>query len=254
MFQMRWLALWCWLSSAAGTNIQAVTEEFPPYNYRDRDGLVTGLSVDLLIQMLDRAKLTLDRKGVQILPWARAYQMALHQPNTVIFSIIRLPEREALFHWVGPIAPRTLWFYRLAKREDVTASQLSELVPWRIAVVRNSAAARELAGQGLNLVLVNNEQDKFNMMLHCRADIAPAMEMGAAYHIESLGHNYSEFVPLFQYQDTKLFYFALSLETEPAIIKALQVALDHMRADGSYDETTQKWERRFRISESPTVP
>lgn len=119
MWHFRWLLLWCWLGSAAGANIQAVTEELPPYNYRDRDGLVTGLSVDLLQRMVDRSKLSLDSKGVQLLPWARAYQMALHQPNTVIFSIVRLPEREALFHWVGPIAPRTLWFYRLAKREEV---------------------------------------------------------------------------------------------------------------------------------------
>ncbi|MFB3241118.1 transporter substrate-binding domain-containing protein [Aeromonas salmonicida] len=247
MWHFRWLLLWCWLGSAAGTNIQAVTEELPPYNYRDRDGLVTGLSVDLLQRMVDRSKLSLDSKGVQLLPWARAYQMALHQPNTVIFSIVRLPEREDLFHWVGPIAPRTLWFYRLAKREEVTASHLSELAPWRIAVVRNSAAARELAEMGLNLVLVHDEDDKFRMMLRRRADIAPALQMGAAYHIESLGHSYSDFVPLFQYQDTKQFYFAFSLETDEAIIKALQGTLDSMRADGTYDEITQKWERRFWI-------
>lgn len=100
---------------------------------------------------------------------------------------------------------------------------------------------------GLNLVLVHDEDDKFRMMLRRRADIAPALQMGAAYHIESLGHSYSDFVPLFQYQDTKQFYFAFSLETDEAIIKALQGILDSMRADGTYDEITQKWERRFWI-------
>lgn len=245
MFHIRWLLLWCWLGSAMGASIQAVTEELPPYNYRDRDGQVTGLSVDMLHRMLDVSGITLDSKGIQLLPWARAYQMAQYDPNTVIFSMIRLPEREALFHWIGPIGPRVIWFYRLANRDDLVASQLAELAPWRIAVVRDSAMARELSGKGLNLVLVHDEDDKFRMMLRGRADVAPAMQMGAAYHIETLGHHYSDFVPMFQFQETMLFYFAFSRNTDDATIQQLQKAFDQMRKDGSYEEITQKWVRRF---------
>ncbi|WP_339331045.1 ABC transporter substrate-binding protein [Aeromonas hydrophila] len=247
MSHVRWLLLWCWLGSAMGASIQAVTEELPPYNYRDGNGQVTGLSVDMLHRMLEVSGVTLDSKGIQLLPWARAYQMAQYDPNTVIFSMIRLPEREALFHWVGPIGPRVTWMYRLAARDDVVGRQLTDLVPWRIAVVRDSALAIELAEKGLNLVLVHDEDDKFRMLLRGRADVAPAMQMGAAYHIETLGHRYSEFVPMFQFQETMLFYFAFSRNTDEATIKLLQQAFNQMRNDGSYEEITQKWVRRFWI-------
>lgn len=242
---LRWILLWCCLGSAMGATIQAVTEELPPYNYRDKDGQVTGLSVDLLKRMLEVSGIGLDRKGIQLLPWARAYQMAQYDPNTVIFSMIRLPEREALFHWVGPIGPRVTWVYRLAKRDDVVGHQLADLAPWRIAVVRDSALAIELAEKGLNLVLVHDEDDKFRMLLRGRADVAPAMQMGAAYHIETLGHHYSEFVPMFEFQETKSFYFAFSRNTDAVIIEGLQAALEQMHRDGSFDEISQAWGRRF---------
>ncbi|MDX7833812.1 hypothetical protein SJS03_21745, partial [Aeromonas dhakensis] len=87
---------------------------------------VTGLSVDLLKRMLEVSGIGLDRKGIQLLPWARAYQMAQYDPNTVIFSMIRLPEREALFHWVGPIGPRVTRVYRRAKRDDVVGQQQAD--------------------------------------------------------------------------------------------------------------------------------
>ena len=37
-------------------------------------------------------------------PWVRGYELALSQPNTVLFSTTRTPARESSFHWVGPIA------------------------------------------------------------------------------------------------------------------------------------------------------
>ncbi len=47
--------------------------------------------------------------------WARAYEIALHEKNVLIYSIKRTSERESLFKWVGVIVPIDFYFYALAE-------------------------------------------------------------------------------------------------------------------------------------------
>jgi len=80
-----------------------ITEQFPPFSYQE-DGKLQGISVDLLEKMLGHMNMTLNKSEINLLPWDQGYQMALQDNNTVIFSTGRIPEREALFKWVGPIS------------------------------------------------------------------------------------------------------------------------------------------------------
>lgn len=50
---------------------------------------------------------------------------------------------------------------------------------------------------------------------------------------------------MFEFQETKSFYFAFSRNTDAAIIEGLQAALEQMHRDGSFDEISQAWGRRF---------
>ncbi len=80
-----------------------ITEQFPPFSYQE-DGKLQGIFVDLLEKMLEHMNTTSNRSEIKLLPWDQGYQMALQDNNTVIFSTGRIPEREALFKWVGPIS------------------------------------------------------------------------------------------------------------------------------------------------------
>ena len=80
-----------------------ITEQFPPFSYQE-DGKLQGISVDLLEKMLGHMNMTLNRDEIKLLPWDQGYQMALQDNNAVIFSTGRIPEREALFEWAGPIS------------------------------------------------------------------------------------------------------------------------------------------------------
>lgn len=65
--------------SAMAQTITVVTEEYPPYNFRDADKKITGMATEVVEAVLKRAKL--DYK-VDIYPWARAYQMAQTHPTS----------------------------------------------------------------------------------------------------------------------------------------------------------------------------
>ena len=86
-----------------------LTENFPPYNMAvngknfAQEENINGIAVDIVKEMFKRA-------GVQYnltlrFPWDRIYKLALEKPNYGVFVTARLPEREQLFKWVGPIGP-----------------------------------------------------------------------------------------------------------------------------------------------------
>ncbi|MBB3945624.1 polar amino acid transport system substrate-binding protein [Rhizobium skierniewicense] len=76
------------------------TEEYPPYNIRGSDGMPTGVYMDQLKIIFERAGIDYDAK---ILPWARAVALAETTPAYCVVAAARTPERETKFKWVSPI-------------------------------------------------------------------------------------------------------------------------------------------------------
>jgi polar amino acid transport system substrate-binding protein len=81
-----------------------ITEQFPPYNYQE-DGKLQGISVDLLEKVWEKMDANQSRSVIQLLPWKEGIQETLDENGTVLFSTARLPQREELFKWAGPIGP-----------------------------------------------------------------------------------------------------------------------------------------------------
>ena len=94
----------CWALSAAAVDIHAYTEDVPPLNYVDK-GKISGYSTEVLRLAAQEAGLSL---SIEAQPWLRAYAAVQKSPNALLFTVVRTPEREAQFQWVGPIgtAPR----------------------------------------------------------------------------------------------------------------------------------------------------
>ena len=90
-------------ASPAGMNdLKFVTEDYPPFNYVE-NGTLEGISVDMLAGVYREMNMTFTPGHIQVLPWDEAYETALYENNTVVLAVTRLPEREDLFKWAGPI-------------------------------------------------------------------------------------------------------------------------------------------------------
>jgi polar amino acid transport system substrate-binding protein len=81
----------------------AYTEDFPPFNYQDEAGKPAGFAVELLADVMKAA--SVDYR-IEFVPWARALQSAKTQPNTLVFTTARTPDRERVFDWIGPFSAR----------------------------------------------------------------------------------------------------------------------------------------------------
>lgn len=234
------------LTRAAGEEpvLLGITENLPPLNFADDSGIAQGFSVELLRLMTGLAGVRLE---LQVLPWQRAMQVAEATPHSVLFSLTRLPEREPLFQWVGPIAQRRILLYRLASRNDLSLSQLGDLGSARIGVVRDSAADRQLQAAGLKpgQQLEQGLDDATNVrkLLAGRMEYVALLDWAAAWNLRQLQLPYATLQPALELDATKAYHYGLRPDADPALVKRLQQALDTLKRDGRYERLRQRYFR-----------
>ena len=99
----------------------------PPYNYTDGNNVVSGFSSEIILELVKRTKLTMSNNRMQSVNWARAYKLLQENADAALFSMTRSEKREDIFKWLGPIASRTIWFWKLKLRTDIAAQSIAEI-------------------------------------------------------------------------------------------------------------------------------
>ncbi|WP_416306848.1 substrate-binding periplasmic protein [Neptunicella sp. SCSIO 80796] len=134
----------CYLPSLiCNAQIQVVTEVSPPHQTFEQ-GRIGGASTELVRTILDQAGIDAE---ISIYPWARAYHIAVSQPDTLIYNIARTPEREHKFRWICPIASYNFGFIALANA-DFQIHSLSDAKQHITAVQRGDFSAQWLQQNG----------------------------------------------------------------------------------------------------------
>lgn len=170
-----WLGGCCGLLQPAfACPVQVLTEDLPPYQLVEQGELVGGRSYIQVQQVLLKAGWSCQST---VLPWARAYTLALQQSDTLIYSLVRTKEREALFHWILPLGVVDYRFY------SADAALVRQLHPadasrYSAVAVSGSIEASLLQQQGFvveqNLVLVKDYNAVWHMLLKGRAQLTLA--------------------------------------------------------------------------------
>lgn len=237
------LAFACGRATAA--DFRAVTEDWPPFNYQ-REGRSTGFAIELLQAASSRLGQEIP---AEFLPWERAYRIAQHEPNVLIFTMARKPEREALFKWVFPIAPRTIYLYKLAKRTDIQLKTIDDARHFKIATRGESDAATadllRLGFQsGVNLDMLHGGSDENNLqkLVFGRVDLVAASELQLSHTARSLGRQPGEFERTVKLSDTgEMYYFAFSRGTPDALVSRVRKAFEGLSADGTVERIRRKY-------------
>ncbi|MEG3767256.1 substrate-binding periplasmic protein [Alteromonas sp. 14N.309.X.WAT.G.H12] len=110
------LVLCCLFSVAIyGQELTVVTEASPPYHYLDENGNVAGEATEKVRNIITQANLTGD---FRLYPWARAYDRAARDPNTLIYSMAKTKERDKLFFWIAKVSQFNLAVVGLTHRQS----------------------------------------------------------------------------------------------------------------------------------------
>lgn len=119
--------------ATAYQQVIVVTENAAPLQFLD-DGKVAGQTTKLVRNALKLAKVDGE---FQVFPWARSYQIALEQPNTLIYSLVKTPEREDKFHWIGELLTFEFAFITVKSADIKPFDSVAQSKSLKIAVMRD---------------------------------------------------------------------------------------------------------------------
>lgn len=229
------------------TKLNYLTENYPPYNFAV-NGQAQGMSVDILLAAMKQVDLDLDRDSVHVLPWTRAYRIALSEPNTVLFSTNRSPYREALFQWVGPIADSRIVL--LAKKTSkINIESIDDLTTLKIGVLKDDIGEQSLKAlvtQKLSLEYINNPNSLAKMLAKDRIDIWAYEENPARWFLKQNQLNQDDFEVVYRLFESQL-YYAFNRNISPEAVALLQLGIDNLKCTKAsssmslYDEILSRY-------------
>lgn len=191
---------------------------------------INGIAVDIVREMFKRAginySLTLR------FPWERIYKLALEQPGYGVFVMARLPDREPLFKWVGPIGPDD-WIMLARDDSKIALQSLEQARKYRIGAYKGDAIAETLAKQGLKPLVVLRDQDNARKLVGGQIDLWATGDPAGRYLARQEG--VTGLKTVLRFHSAQL-YLALNKEVPDETVARLQAALDQLREEGVVEE------------------
>ena len=223
------------------TALVLLTENFPPYNMAKngknfaQDENINGIAVDIVREMFKRADITYSL--TLRFPWERIYKLALEKPGYGVFVMARLPDREKLFKWVGPIGPDD-WIMLAKADSKISLETLDDARKYKIGAYKGDAIAETLGKQGLNPIVVLRDQDNAKKLVSGQIDLWATGDPAGRYLARQEGVNGLKTVLRFNSAEL---YLALNKDVPDEMVAKLQAALDQLRKEGKVDEIMARY-------------
>lgn len=153
--------------------------------------------------------------------------MALQDNNTVIFSTGRIPQREPLFKWVGPISPTKAVLFAL-REKHITINSPADLRAIKIGVTKDSAEgplAIKAGANPSNLVERNNTTELIDMLKAGAIDAWAYPDLVGVWLADKAGLNASEYEIVYSLDNGTPLYYAFNRNTSDSTVQAFQKAL-----------------------------
>ncbi|MBM1200528.1 substrate-binding periplasmic protein [Pseudomonas fragi] len=236
-----WLASTAFAADTSNPSIVLLTENFPPYNmakngknFAQNDN-IEGIAVDILRETFKRAEISYSM--TLRFPWERIYHLALENPGYGVFVTARVPEREKLFKWVGPIGPDD-WVLLARGDSPITLTSLEQARQYRVGAYKGDAIALSLEKQGLAPVIVLRDQDNARKLQAGQIDLWATGAPAGQFLARQVG--ISGFKTVLRFHQAEL-YLALNKDVPDELVSKLQKALDQLRAEGVLQKISAKY-------------
>ncbi|MEE5152671.1 transporter substrate-binding domain-containing protein [Pseudomonas alliivorans] len=233
--------LLCLLLSAPARadHYQAVTEEWPPYNYSE-NGQITGMTTEIVRAIM---KVTGHDLTIVLAPSMRASLTLKMRPRTIMYSMFRTPEREHVYKWVGPILEEAIHPYQLAAAPPVTS--LEQLLHAPQITTRHAGLLPDML-QSLGFKNLDKSATEsvqlYRMLLSDRtAIIIGDTDAGVAYQSRQLNIAPGTLrqIPIELYRSS--LYIAFSRDCEDDVVDSWSSALETLRQSGELERIQRRY-------------
>ncbi|NLE06460.1 MAG: amino acid ABC transporter substrate-binding protein, partial [Crenarchaeota archaeon] len=233
------------------------TEQFPPCNFM-KNGSLQGIAVELLTEITDNMGNKITPNQIQLTTWKEAYQIIKNEDNVVLFSMAKLPEREQMFKWAGPLFTDTyVLFAKLDNNFTITNAQ--DLQEHKIGVITDSAGIFQLLDAGIQesqMVYDTNASRLIDKLKNGEIDFWCYPQTVGRTITQQLTGDYYAFEIVFElsYYD---YYYAFSKNVPDSTVNSFQQAIDSIKQEidntgkSSYEKILEHYIPTNEISNSP---
>lgn len=204
-------------------SVRVVTEDLAPLNYLE-NGELKGKAVLMVRTVLD--DLGYANENVEVLPWSRAYDIALHEKNVLIFSTARFIKRENLFHWIGVIENFDMHAYCRNDGKHENLSDEKYLKNMSVGLQNYIRPFFDLESRGYNnIVPVRGYEHGLKMLDSNRIDIIIAPKKVMESKIKELGYPKGHFKSCFHLKEiSTILYLAMSKESSLELVNKFRAS------------------------------
>ena len=217
-------------ASLAHAQAVRVVTEATSYSFL-KDGKMAGPATEVVELSLKRAGLV--DYQINLYPWARSYDMALKEPNVLIYLIARTPAREPQFKWAGEIMKMQYHLYKLKDR-NVVVKNLEDARNFTIGVMRDDVRHQYLKEKGFTRLVVSAQSvDNFRKLLSGQVDIVPLPDDDAASLCKETNVSCETLQKIYTLDEMSTgLYMAYSNSTPDAVVQRTKDAFEKIRATG----------------------
>lgn len=236
------------LACGAQPVLSVVTESNPPF-VSDAGGVASGVCVEVLQAAAQAAGL---RYRIEVLPWARAYATATADPSVLVLAVVRTPDRESQFKWIGPIVANRVTLFKRKGRADVVVRTLDDARRYRVGIVNQDARGIYLRTRGFvdgsrgaagGLTTVPHGAQLFPMLMADRIDLLP-MSPARCLAPEIDCTQLEPTVELDGFQADM--WMAFSAKADDATVDKLRAGLETIRSNGTLARIVKPIAAQFR--------
>lgn len=195
-----------------------------------------GPSIEILQAILKQAQLN---AKVEFMPWVRAFATASNNPNTLILSMIKTPDREDDFHWLIKVSNLTRVFISLTSKPENYVDNMQQAKHKLIAIVKDSAGYKELISHGFseqkNLYVVPEGELVVSLLENGRVDLVYGDPVNVKNVLTKRGRadveiSYKDIAP----ENQRSSYIAINKTTDIEIVNRLQQAARKFEKTAEY--------------------
>jgi polar amino acid transport system substrate-binding protein len=217
-----------YIPSVGLAQLQYLTEEWAPYNYLE-NGTASGIAVEVLEAAFREMGVNRTRADVRIVPLADGFRAA-QNTSTVLFSIVRTPEREPLYTWAGPFTRGNFVLYAPTSR-NITIASDADLERYRIGAVEATIENDLLADRGYNASRVvpgQTPEELLRLLEAGQIDLWATGDLAGRHQMLKTAGDPNAYEIVYTLSEND-FYFIFSRDVSDTLVDAFEQALVTVR-------------------------
>jgi polar amino acid transport system substrate-binding protein len=223
--------------------LRFVAENLPPFHFLGTDNKPTGALVEVVQALTAQTGVA---ATIELMPFARVYQLTSHQPDVFMFSLLRSPSREKQFVWVGQTYKIEAYLVGLKIRDDLSLNSLDDAKNYVVGTIRGYHSDHFLRDAGFvvddNLSLSTKYQRMWRMLFKGRIDLVFTNSIAHDRELTSIKLDPKDIKQYLVVSDfPNQLHIATNSATSKQTVKVLQNGLEQLKHTGRYQQIIDKW-------------